>query len=79
MPADLLQSYYAAFNRADSVAMLDFLTEDVVHEPSQGTCGKEKPLSPCSSTICTNVTRKRLSIRSFLRRMMAHTVQQNLC
>lgn len=37
MPADLLQSYYAAFNRGDSVAMLDFLTEDVVHEPSQGT------------------------------------------
>lgn len=37
MSADLLNLYYAAFNRGDSGAMLDLLSEDVVHEPSQGS------------------------------------------
>ncbi|SER45699.1 ketosteroid isomerase-related protein [Sphingobium sp. YR768] len=32
----LLQSYYDAFNRGDAAAMLDLLTDDVMHEPSQG-------------------------------------------
>jgi steroid delta-isomerase-like uncharacterized protein len=32
----LLRRYYDAFNRGDAAAMLDLLTEDVVHEPSQG-------------------------------------------
>ena len=36
MSEDLLRRYYAAFNQGDSAAMLDLLTEDVVHEPSQG-------------------------------------------
>lgn len=36
MSSDILSRYYAAFNRGDSVAMLELLTEDVVHEPSQG-------------------------------------------
>lgn len=36
MSADLLRSYYDAFNRGDSAAMLALLTDDVVHEPSQG-------------------------------------------
>lgn len=33
----LISSYYAAFNRGDADAMLALLTDDVVHEPSQGT------------------------------------------
>lgn len=37
MSAELLGRYYAAFNRGDASAMLDLLTDDVVHEPSQGT------------------------------------------
>ncbi|MDR7103075.1 ketosteroid isomerase-related protein [Croceicoccus sp. BE223] len=34
--ADLLANYYDAFNRGDADAMLALLTDDVVHEPSQG-------------------------------------------
>lgn len=33
---DLIQSYYAAFNRQDADGMLALLADDVVHEPSQG-------------------------------------------
>lgn len=33
----LIRSYYATFNRGDAPAMLALLTDDVVHEPSQGT------------------------------------------
>jgi steroid delta-isomerase-like uncharacterized protein len=36
MSSTLLQSYYDAFNRGDAAAMLALLTDDVVHEPSQG-------------------------------------------
>lgn len=36
MSVDLLQTYYAAFNRGDRAGMLALLTDDVVHEPSQG-------------------------------------------
>lgn len=36
MSIALLRSYYDAFNRGDAAAMLDLLTDDVVHEPSQG-------------------------------------------
>ena len=43
MSADLLQRYYAAFNRGDSAAMLGLLADDVVHEPSQGTVRQGKP------------------------------------
>lgn len=32
----ILAAYYGAFNRGDSPAMLELLTDDVVHEPSQG-------------------------------------------
>jgi steroid delta-isomerase-like uncharacterized protein len=32
----LLQTYYAAFNRADWPAFLDLLTEDVIHDVNQG-------------------------------------------
>ena len=42
MSADLLQRYYAAFNRGDSEAMLDLLADDVVHEPSQGAVRQGK-------------------------------------
>jgi steroid delta-isomerase-like uncharacterized protein len=42
MSIDLLDRYYAAFNRGDSAAMLDLLTDDVVHEPSQGTVREGK-------------------------------------
>lgn len=42
MPADLLRRYYAAFNRGDSAAMLELLTDDVVHEPSQGAVREGK-------------------------------------
>ncbi|MBV2146870.1 nuclear transport factor 2 family protein [Sphingobium sp. AS12] len=38
----LLRDYYAAFNRGDSAAMLALLTDDVVHEPSQGAVRKGK-------------------------------------
>jgi steroid delta-isomerase-like uncharacterized protein len=40
--AKLLDRYYAAFNRGDSAAMLDLLTDDVVHEPSQGVARQGK-------------------------------------
>ncbi|WP_323810157.1 ketosteroid isomerase-related protein [Sphingobium baderi] len=36
MSETLLSRYYEAFNRGDAEAMLGLLTEDVVHEPSQG-------------------------------------------
>ncbi|WP_313804803.1 ketosteroid isomerase-related protein [Sphingobium sp.] len=42
MSAELLGLYYAAFNRGDSAAMLDLLTQDVVHEPSQGAAREGK-------------------------------------
>ncbi|ATP21596.1 MULTISPECIES: ketosteroid isomerase-related protein [Sphingobium] len=42
MNDDLLVRYYAAFNRGDSAAMLDLLTHDVVHEPSQGAVRRGK-------------------------------------
>ncbi len=34
--ADLIRSYYDAFNRGDREAMLGYLTEDVVHDLNQG-------------------------------------------
>lgn len=37
MSVDILDRYYAAFNRGDAQGMLVLLTDDVVHEPSQGT------------------------------------------
>lgn len=42
MSADLLGQYYAAFNRGDAAAMLELLTDDVVHEPSQGSVREGK-------------------------------------
>lgn len=36
MGQHLLSLYYEAFNRGDAEAMLALLTDDVVHEPSQG-------------------------------------------
>lgn len=36
MSEQLLSRYYEAFNRSDTAAMLDLLTDDVLHEPSQG-------------------------------------------
>lgn len=36
MSVDILREYYAAFNRGDAPGMLALLTDDVVHEPSQG-------------------------------------------
>ena len=43
MSLDVLDRYYAAFNRQDVEGMLAELAEDVVHEPSQGAVrhGKE--------------------------------------
>ena len=42
--AALIRDYYAAFNRGDTNAMLDFLTDDVIHDVNQGERrqGKEK-------------------------------------
>ena len=42
--AALIRDYYAAFNRGDTDAMLDFLTDDVIHDVNQGERrqGKEK-------------------------------------
>lgn len=34
--AAVIAAYYAAFNRQDAEAMLALLTDDVLHEPSQG-------------------------------------------
>lgn len=42
MSLELLERYYAAFNRGDSAAMLDLIAEDVVHEPSQGAVREGK-------------------------------------
>ncbi|WP_242123704.1 ketosteroid isomerase-related protein [Sphingobium sp. Sx8-8] len=42
MSVDLLDRYYAAFNRGDAPAMLELLTPDVVHEPSQGAVRQGK-------------------------------------
>lgn len=36
MSALLIEQYYGAFNRGDADAMLALLTDDVLHEPSQG-------------------------------------------
>ena len=33
---ELVLAYYAAFNRGDDAAMLDLLTDDVVHDVNQG-------------------------------------------
>lgn len=33
---DLIERYYAAFNRGDAAGMLDCLTEDVAHDINQG-------------------------------------------
>lgn len=33
---DLIESYYAAFNKGDAAGMLDCLTEDVAHDINQG-------------------------------------------
>lgn len=40
---ELLQHYYAAFNRGDSAAMLDAVSDDVCHDVNQGErrIGKE--------------------------------------
>lgn len=42
--AALIESYYTAFNRGDSEAMLAHLTDDVIHDVNQGErrVGKEK-------------------------------------
>lgn len=42
MSAALLARYYDAFNRGDADAMLALLTDDVVHEPSQGAVREGK-------------------------------------
>ena len=42
MSTDILNRYYEAFNRGDSMGMLDLLTDDVVHEPSQGAVREGK-------------------------------------
>ena len=34
--AALIRDYYAAFNRGDTNAMLEFLTDDVIHDVNQG-------------------------------------------
>ena len=39
---ELLSEYYGAFNRGDASAMLDLLTIDVIHEPSQGAVRRGK-------------------------------------
>lgn len=42
--AALIRDYYAAFNRGDTDAMIDFMTDDVIHDINQGERrqGKEK-------------------------------------
>ena len=42
--AKLIRAYYEAFNRGDSEAMIDFLTDDVIHDVNQGERrqGKDK-------------------------------------
>ncbi|MFN6954182.1 MAG: ketosteroid isomerase-related protein [Acetobacteraceae bacterium] len=39
----LVRAYYDAFNRGDHAAMLALLTDDVVHDPNQGTRRTGKP------------------------------------
>ncbi|MBU8536229.1 ketosteroid isomerase-related protein [Falsiroseomonas tokyonensis] len=39
----LIRAYYAAFNAGDRAAMLALLTEDVIHDPNQGTRRTGKP------------------------------------
>ncbi len=41
---EVLETYYKAFNAGDYQGMLELLTDDVLHEPSQGTPrqGKDK-------------------------------------
>ncbi|MBA4091063.1 MAG: cytosolic protein [Sphingobium sp.] len=43
MSADLLKSYYDAFNRGDAGSMLGLVTDDIVHEPCQGAVRHGKP------------------------------------
>lgn len=42
--AQLIRDYYAAFNRGEGDVMLDFLSEDVIHDVNQGErrTGKDK-------------------------------------
>jgi steroid delta-isomerase-like uncharacterized protein len=42
--AALIRDYYAVFNRGDTNAMIDFLTDDVIHDVNQGERrhGKDK-------------------------------------
>jgi len=42
--AELIRSYYAAFNKGDSDGMIAFLSEDVIHDVNQGERreGKDK-------------------------------------
>ncbi len=42
MSTELLSRYYEAFNRGDADAMLALLTDDVIHEPSQGAVRQGK-------------------------------------
>lgn len=39
----LVRAYYDAFNRGDHAAMLALLTDDVAHDPNQGTRRVGKP------------------------------------
>lgn len=39
----LIRAYYAAFDAGDRTAMLALLTDDVVHDPNQGTRRTGKP------------------------------------
>ena len=39
----LVRAYYDAFNRGDHAAMLALLTDDVAHDPNQGTRRTGKP------------------------------------
>lgn len=38
--SELIEAYYAAFNRQDAAAMLSMVADDLVHEPSQGAARK---------------------------------------
>ncbi len=42
MSEALLVRYYEAFNRGDAAAMLALLTDDILHEPSQGAARSGK-------------------------------------
>lgn len=41
---DIIEKYYAAFNKGDYEGMLALLSDDVLHEPSQGKPRKGKQL-----------------------------------